>query len=406
MKALQFRVNIPLWLTVKTLGAVLGKRMYYRGPLPTVRLADIPRPAAPRPEWVIVRTRYCGFCGSDLNLMLLHDSPSASPFTSFPCIMGHEITGIIEKKGQDVKTFHEGQRVVIMPFLACSARNIHPQCSSCRAGKPGNCENFAGGDLPPGMFTGINSGVPGGFTPRMTAHKSQLFPVPDKLSDEDAVMTEPLAVALQAVFDNMPQKGERVLVIGGGVIGNLIVQSIRAIGPACKIAVIEPAPHASRLAAEAGADLVIKPDSIPGKLTEFTGATYYKPLMGPDIAMGGFNRVFDTVANTVTMNTSLRMLAAMGTYSMVGIGGDVKLDLTPLWLKLQTVTGVYGYGMVPYKGKRRHVFDIALELMEQKKIHAGTLVTHRFRLEEYRQMIEVNLDKKAHGAMKTVVSFN
>ena len=128
-------------------------------------------------------------------------------------------------------------------------------------------------------------------------------------------------------------------------------------------------------------------------------------MLGMEIPMGGFNRIYDTVGNAATLNQSMRLLAAMGTLSIVGIGGDVKLDLTPIWLKLQTVKGVYAYGMVTYSGERRHVFDIALELMSQNKIRADILVTHKFKIEDYRKMIEVNMSKGKHKAIKTVLSF-
>jgi threonine dehydrogenase-like Zn-dependent dehydrogenase len=95
----------------------------------------------------------------------------------------------------------------------------------------------------------------------------------------------------------------------------------------------------------------------------------------------------------------------MGVLSVVGIGGDVKLDLTPLWLKLQTVKGVYAYGLVDHNGERRHVFDIALDLISRGKIAAAALVTHRFRLDDYRRMIAVNMNKGRYKAVKTIVVF-
>jgi threonine dehydrogenase-like Zn-dependent dehydrogenase len=128
-------------------------------------------------------------------------------------------------------------------------------------------------------------------------------------------------------------------------------------------------------------------------------------MLGMEIPMGGFNRIYDTVGNSPTLNRSMRLLAAMGTLSIVGIGGDVKLDLTPIWLKLQTVKGVYAYGLVTYDGKKRHVFDVALELMSRNKIRADILVTHKFKIEDYRKMIEVNMNKGKHKAVKTVLSF-
>ena len=100
MKALQFSVNVPKFIAAKTLGIFLGNKVFYQGPFKTVSITDIPEPVLPSQEWAKIRTIYCGFCGSDLNLILLHDSPTASPFTSFPCVMGHEIVGeIMEQQG-------------------------------------------------------------------------------------------------------------------------------------------------------------------------------------------------------------------------------------------------------------------------------------------------------------------
>ena len=87
------------------------------------------------------------------------------------------------------------------------------------------------------------------------------------------------------------------------------------------------------------------------------------------------------------------------------IGSEVKLDLTPMWLKLQTLKGVYGYGMVTYEATERHVFDIALEFMLAGQINTEVLVTHKFSLENYMEMIEVNMNKGKHNAIKTLVSF-
>jgi len=405
MKALQFSVNVPKFIAAKSLRTLFGNSVFYKGPAKTIRIADIPEPTLPSPDWVKIKTIYCGFCGSDLNLILLHDSPTASPFTSFPCVTGHEVVGEIIEKGPNVESIETGDLVAVNPILGCEAREISPVCPSCRAGRSGNCENFAEGKLPPGMFIGINKGVNGGFAPRLSAHKSQIFKIPKGLSVEAAAMTEPASVALQTLFDNMPVDNEHILIIGGGVIGNLIIQSAHALVPNCRISVVEPSGFAAELAVKAGADEILNINDIFRQTSQTTGAKIYKPMLGMEIPMGGFNRIYDTVGNASTLNLSMRLLSAMGTLSIVGIGGDVKLDLTPIWLKLQTIKGVYAYGMVTYNGNRRHVFDIALELMSRKKIRTDILVTHKFNIEEYQNMIEVNMNKGKHRAMKTVMSF-
>jgi threonine dehydrogenase-like Zn-dependent dehydrogenase len=85
MKALQFSVSILQWIVLKALGR-LNRKVYYKGPLAAVKLVDIPEPVLPSEKWVKIETLMCGFCASDLNLILLKESPTASPFTSFPCV--------------------------------------------------------------------------------------------------------------------------------------------------------------------------------------------------------------------------------------------------------------------------------------------------------------------------------
>lgn len=400
MKAILLRADPVRYALLQVLRP-LSRGFCYRGPFSSVALADIPEPELPSRGWVKIRTRLRGFCASDLNLLLMKDSPTAMPFTSFPCVPGHEICGEIVEAGRDADGFRPGERVVVSPALNCATRGIKPVCRSCAQGMTSNCENFAEGNLAPGMFTGICRQISGGFAPYLVAHKSQLFRVPPDVSPEAAVLTEPLAVSLQAVLSNRPEKKDAVLVIGGGVIGVLVVKAIRALGIDCRIIVAEPAPFAAEYAERSGADAVVSGNLIDAAVT-MAGGRAYKPMMVERVVMGGFNRIYDTVANAQTLHSAMRVLAAGGVLSILGIGKNVKLDLTPLWLKLQTIKGCYAYGR---KGGSRPVFGKALDLIASGKVQAADMLTHTFALEDYREMIEVNLFKSRHRAMKTAIHF-
>jgi threonine dehydrogenase-like Zn-dependent dehydrogenase len=405
MKALQFSVSVPQYVALKVLGRV-SRRLHYGGPLATVRLVDIPEPALPAPDWVKIRTLICGFCGSDINLMLLRDSPTATPFTSFPCTIGHELSGEIVEVGSGVADLGVGEVVTVAPPLGCSTRGIEPECHSCRIGRPGNCENFAEGNLAPGMIMGLCRDVGGGFAPYLVAHKSQVFKLPQELSHREGAMIEPLAVTVQTVLDNRPNDDDRVLVVGGGVIGNLLVQTMRALDIGCSIAVAEPSSFHAELAGQAGADHLITDGAILSHAGRVTGAKAYKPMLGPEIAMGGFDRVFDTVASAATLDTCLRAMRTEGALSVVGISHEAMTDLTPLWLKLQTIKGVFCYGYTEVDGERKHVFELAIDLARRKKVDLESMITHTFALADYKRMIEVNLNKQKHGAVKTAVAFD
>jgi len=404
MKALQFFVSPPRFVALKSLGTI-SKKLYYDGPLATMKLVDIPEPSLPSPDWVKIATLFCGFCGSDLNLIFLKESPTSTPFTSFPCILGHELSGKIVEVGREVTGLNTGDIVTIAPHLGCATRGISPECRSCSMGRPGNCENSARGNLSPGMFTGICRDINGGFAPYLVAHKTQVFKLPEEVSYKSGAMIEPLAVALQTVLDNKPDKNDRVLVIGGGVIGSLIVQSIRGLNIGCHISVSEPSPFHAEFAAKLGADALITGGSIFDHTRKITGAETYQPILGRKISMGGFTKIFDTVGNSETVNNSMRIMAAGGVLSVVGITRSLKLDPTPLWLKLQTLKGVFCYGYNTIDGKKRHAFEIAIDLVKEGKVKLDEMVTHEFPLPEYKRMIEVNMNKGKNKAMKTMVSF-
>lgn len=143
MKALMLNLNPVRFAALQALRS-LSVKFCYNGPFSTITLVDIPEPVLPGPEWVKIRTRLCGLCGSDINLMFAKDSPTASPFTSFPCVPGHEFCGVIVETGSGVKSVKKGDPVTVIPSLNCETRGIEPVCRSCAAGIPGNCENFAG----------------------------------------------------------------------------------------------------------------------------------------------------------------------------------------------------------------------------------------------------------------------
>jgi threonine dehydrogenase-like Zn-dependent dehydrogenase len=404
MQALEFSVSIPQWIALKAIG-IASRKPFYTGPLATVKLVDRPEPPLPTPEWVTVETLMCGFCASDMSLIFLEESPTASPFTSFPSVIGHEICGRIVATGSKVNRVKPGDVVTISPALNCAAREIDPPCPACQKGLIANCEKYAAGNLAPGMIIGLCSGTAGGFAPRFVAHQSQAYRLPEAFSPQKGVLIEPLTVGLQAVYGNMPQSDENIMIVGGGVIGSMVLKSIRALGIDCTITVVDPSVFAADQAKQAGADHVIAFENVLEDTVQLTGAGRYKPMMGPDILMGGFARIFDSVGSPATLNMAMRCLAAGGTLSQVGIWHDVKLDLTPLWLKQQTLKGVYGCGFADYNGKRRHMFEIAIDMVVQGAVSLDGMVTHTFSLENYAEMIEVNLAKETHHAIKTAVSF-
>jgi (R,R)-butanediol dehydrogenase/meso-butanediol dehydrogenase/diacetyl reductase len=403
VKALLFNITIPNYIALQLFGRI-NKKFFFDGPFATVKMKEVPEPRLPSQEWVKIKTRFCGFCGSDLNLLMVKDSTMASPFTSFPCIFGHELCGDVVEVGNSVDTCVIGDLVTVNPALSCVPRGISPVCPVCTAGRPGNCERVAEGGFSPGMFTGICKDLGGGFAEYMVVHKSQVFRVPAGVSAESATLTEPLAVGIQAVLDNKPVDRDKVLVIGGGVIGTMIVKAIRALDIGCSITVVEPSAFSADYVKRSGADHVISGNIIEAA-EKIAGAKVYKPMMGERIVEGGFDKVFDTVGHSPTLQMALIVTTGCGAISLVGIGNKVTFDPTPLWLKLQTLKGCYAYGYNDTPGGRKHAFEIVLEFMKSRKIQVEDMLTHTFPIEQYKDLVVVNMNKGMNRAIKTAIRF-
>ena len=171
MKAIVFAAPIPTYLLTLAAGS-LSRRLWV-GPHACTRYTEVEEPALPAEDWVRVRTRLGGICGSDLAVVSLQASPATSPFSSFPFVIGHENVGTVEAVGGAVRAFAVGDRVVANPLLDCGPRGVAPACAPCRAGHPSRCEHFTDGALPPGMLIGTTRGLGGSWGERFVAPASR-----------------------------------------------------------------------------------------------------------------------------------------------------------------------------------------------------------------------------------------
>lgn len=402
MKAVQFDLNLARYGYTRVAGAI-NPREYYSA-RSCLSLRDVPEPQLRGPHWLKLRSVLSGFCGSDLGLIMLHDSPTTQPFASFPFTLGHENYSKVEEVGSEVKGVRKGRRVTVIPPPGCVVREIDPPCGPCSRGFTSICENFAEGALSAGTNIGFTADTGGGWSRYYIAHDSQIVKIPAALTDEQAVMIEPLCSALYPVLRALPGDDDHVLVIGSGVIGLGVIASIRALGIDCHITAVEPVELNAEKAIEKGADEVINParDSLYDRTVEITGARLYKPMLEKQICMGGYDRVFDCVGSTGTINDSFRLAAGEATVVLLGIRIPKTVDWAPVWMKGLHVLGNLGYGTADYLGKRAHCFDIAIDLLKKKKVDLTDLITHRFSIDDYIEAIEVNMNKAKSGAIKTV----
>jgi L-iditol 2-dehydrogenase len=405
MRALVFDVAIWKYLAAKAVGPRYRRAFY--GPGTCFDVRDVPEPKLPGDDWLVLRPKLTGLCGSDLAAIFFKFSPATSAIgfgAGERAVLGHEILGEVVEVGSGARgVVKEGDRVVVDPVLGCEARGL-PLCARCQAGDYATCHRV-GTSKPRGISLGFCTKYPGGMCERIVAHKSMVFRVPDGVPDDVAALTEPLSIAVHAVLRHPPAEGERVLIIGGGVIAFSVLWALREIAPSAEVTLFTVEDYQLPLARSFGAHDVWSPKGGPflEQAARATGSDLLKPMIGRPFLNGGFRRVYDCVGSRASLDDALRATDGGGTVVLVGAAGIVpRLDWTFVWQKELKIEGTAYYGVETWGGKRARTFEATLELLTRTEAPLGSLVTHKFSLEEYRQAIEVNLDRGAHRSVKAL----
>lgn len=403
MKAVVADISIPRYLATRAAGGFWQPAFWSR--LAPIRLTDVPAPKLPAPDWVRVKVAMGGVCGSDLHLLLLEASPSASVYASMPFVVGHENVGTVVESGPDAGVA-AGVRVVVEPLLPCATRGFADPCPACARGDYNLCSRFAEGALAPGIAHGACRDVGGSWGEAMVAHRSRLIPVPASVSDEQAVMVEPLAVAVHAVARFVPDQARSALVLGAGTIGLCTVAALRVLRPSARCIVLARHAHQAALARLLGAgDVLTVPRGAQYRaIAELTGARLLRPLLGPPVLTGGVDVALECVGSARSIDDALRLTRAGGTVVVVGLAAYPRgVDWTPIWLRELRVQGTAYYALDRVGDRNVRSMELAMELISSGRVDLRLLVTHRFPLAQWRQAVAVALDKRRHRAIKVLL---
>ena len=397
MKALVYHRSVPRYLACAAASRLAPRRFFPS--LAPLGLETVP--FNPPRGWIALTPRLCGICGSDLGLLKGLESPLLEPYASLPFILGHEMVAVVARDAPEAG-LAAGTRVVVEPGLPCEVRGL-PPCRPCREGRSNRCERFLDGDLPPGSFLGFTHRAGGAMAERTAAHPSRILPVPASLGDEDAVLTDSLASALQPVLEHFPAPGATVLVIGAGILGQHVVRCLRALESDARLLVAARHPAQAALAIAGGADAVVRARTRK-ELAEALGARYLPTTLGGGNIEGGVDMVFDCVGGSRTFADGLVALAAGGKYVMVGAGARLdNVDISSLWFRELTIVGSSGCATGPdprRPGTRVRTYALALELLASGRYPTTGLLTHTFRLEDWPRAFATAFDKRASGSVK------
>jgi threonine dehydrogenase-like Zn-dependent dehydrogenase len=378
-----------------------------------MRMEELPRAGPRGDDWAVAQTRMTGICGSDAKQVFMDfgddytDSALQGLFT-FPTVLGHEVVADVVEVGAAVTRLEVGQRVVLNPWLSCGPRGIDPPCGSCRDGDYSLCWHFTQGPLAAGIHTGTSKDAPGGFADYLPAHESMLLPVPDSVSDEAAVLADPFAVSLHSVTRHPPPPGGKVLVYGAGALGITATAILRTLYPDVEILVVARFPAQAALARRFGAS-VVDPFPVEQLLTEaaaWSGGVLQRvegalPMAHP----GGIDVVYDTVGTGETAAIGVRLLKARGTMVKSGVHAPERWEWSPLYFKEISWVGSNAFGIEEVDGVRMHGMAHYLAMVAAGRIDLAGMLTHTFRLDQWREAFTALATQEESGAIKVAFDF-
>jgi L-iditol 2-dehydrogenase len=315
-------------------------------------------------DCVLVDTKATGICGSDIHR---YYGDWGQPKSA----AGHELVGIVEDVGEEVKRFKVGDRVCAECFSHCG------ECVFCKTGLYNLCDNR--------VYLADRGHT--GFSEYSILHESSIFKLPREMSFETGAMVEPLAVSYRAFCQTNAGQKDTVAILGAGTIGLLCLAVAKASG--VRQAIISAKyEHQAKMAEELGADKVIR-------VSEDDVVKNVKSISDGQ----GVDAVIDTVASSQTFGEALRLARKAGTICLVGgYTGELSLDLARVvWKELQLI-GSNCYG---YDGMQRD-FEASIDLISSGKIKPTVIVTHRFPIEDIEEAFRIAADKRS-GSIKVQI---
>ncbi|MFN7996092.1 MAG: alcohol dehydrogenase catalytic domain-containing protein [Bryobacteraceae bacterium] len=331
---------------------------------PRFELTSLPDPPC-GPGQVIVRTAFCGLCGTDLEILRGGMPPG---FVRYPIVPGHEWTGVVEEVGTQVTGWQPGDRVSVEGYLPCG------ECPACRIGEFNHCEKHEQ----------IGMTHNGGFAEFVAAPASLCHRVPEHIGLDEALMVEPASTVVRGMERARIRPGLRAAIIGCGPIGQIAARVIQLHEPAAILG-IDVAAVQKSIAARAG-------------ITEFTTSTDSRELRersgGP-----GWDLVVNCARGLRPLNLAFDLVRPGGT--VVVIGGAPDEQMFQISAHAFIVRDLHIEGILGYTPRS---WVQALDLLSSGRLKLGDLITHRKPLEQFGHALEL-VESRSEPMGKVALAF-
>jgi (R,R)-butanediol dehydrogenase/meso-butanediol dehydrogenase/diacetyl reductase len=291
----------------------------------------------------LIKVAYAGICGTDMMIYA-----GKHPRAKAPLVMGHEISGTIESI-IDSNDFRTGDRVTVEPYLTCG------KCAPCKSGQYHVCSTL--------RCIGIDRN--GGFAEYVVVPVDRLHLLPDNLSDEEAALTEPLAVAVHTVRRSDLKVGDSVAILGAGPIGLLIGLVAKQAG-ASDIFISDISPYRLEVANQMGLTAINAKD-----------ANVKETVLSNTKGVGA-DVVFEVAGTQITAKQMVECIKFQGKVVVVSVFKQAPtVDLAAMHFKEISLTTT--------RCSNSNDFATAIQLMERKIIDVSPLISHKLPFNQIKQ---------------------
>ncbi|MEV4736837.1 MULTISPECIES: zinc-dependent alcohol dehydrogenase [unclassified Microbacterium] len=326
-----------------------------------IRLDDVPVPSLDDRRDVLLRVLAAGICGTDLEEWLEGPVSVRVPEGRQAVTLGHEILAEVVETTPHVASLSPGDRVAVEVNLTCD------ECDLCRRGRSNVCRRT--------VALGLQDD--GGIAEMLVAPADACVRLSGPASDLDAVLAEPLAVAIHAVDLAAPRPGSRALVIGGGAIGQLLLRVLAERG--VRAALREPDPFRRRIAQDAGFAAF-------ASTAELDEATEWA---------GRLDVVFEAAGHAAAVEDAVDVVAPGGCVIVLGVSGEpVRIDAWRLMERELSIRASLSHTLRDFRR--------AVELIETERISVADLLTHTVPLTEAPHAFDL-LASRAEKVLKCVI---
>ncbi len=335
-------------------------------------IIEVPMPEITRPDYVLVKIRSAGICGSDLHRWKVPVPASEGR------ISGHELAGDVVAIGEDVTNVKVGDRVGVDSVVSCM------ECYWCKVGQYHICPYK--GDIRGKTFARA-------FSEYVAGPSSHVYKLPDHVGYGEAAIMDVYGTSVHAINRLDIHMNQKVVIIGAGPIGLSLLDLVNVAGAdGIIVDIIDHPLEFAKNTIGAYATINSKKEDPVAKVLELTDG------LGADV-------VVDCVgggASAFLLPQAVEMVRRKGKIGMVGMPKtDISFHVD--WRKLQMgevdLIGVSGF----YHWGNDREFKIVTDLLSKGKLHATEMITHRFPLEQINEAFTVAADKQATNSIKVVL---